>query len=100
MFRLMIAVAAMLVPAAAAASPSVVLDEGGYRARVSYSDLNLASPAGQAALKHRIERAAGMVCFDSADRYSFGYSPQGDKCYRAALASGTSQMDAVLPISG
>lgn len=99
MLRLMIAAACVLTPAAASARPSVVLTESGYSAFVNYSDLNLGSPAGQAALKHRIQRAAGMICFDPADSYAFGYSPMSGECYRVAMASGIGQMEAILPAS-
>jgi len=61
MLRLMIAAACVLTPAAASARPSVVLTESGYSAFVNYSDLNLGSPAGQAALKHRIQPPADFV---------------------------------------
>ena len=99
MLRYLIAAACVLTPAAASAHRSVVLIEGGYSAWVDYSDLNLGSSAGQAALKHRIQKAAGMICFDPADSYSFGYSPTSGECYRVAMASGTGQMEALLPAS-
>jgi UrcA family protein len=97
MLRLMIAAACVMAPAAASARGSVVLIESGYSALVNYSDLNLGSRAGQAALKHRIQKAAGMICFDPADSYTFGYSPTNGECYRVAMASGTGQMEALLP---
>jgi UrcA family protein len=45
---------------AATAAPQS--DDGVIKQTVSYSDLNLQSPAGVAALFHRISRAAEAVC--------------------------------------
>ena len=96
MFRLMIAAAAALTPVAASAERSIVLIEGGDKALVSYSDLNLGSPLGRAALNRRIRHAAGIVCFNSEFMNSFGYTPENDGCYRSALAGGLSQAESVL----
>ena len=61
MLRYLIAAACVLTPAAASAHRSVVLIEGGYSAWVDYSDLNLGSPAGQAALKNRMQATVNIA---------------------------------------
>ena len=52
-----IAVASVAVPAAATAQPSAEAT-----AVVAFGDLNLASPAGMAALKARVKAAAYEIC--------------------------------------
>lgn len=64
-------------PAVAAESPRT--------ARVSYTDLNLASDKGRAMLDSRIRLAARSVCFDAArDVRSM---TEASRCYRTAIKS-------------
>lgn len=51
---------------------------------VSYADLNLANPAGRAALETRIKTAARAVCKD--DRYDFAARARESACVKAAIA--------------
>ncbi|MCB2065714.1 MAG: UrcA family protein [Erythrobacter sp.] len=70
--------AALAVPAAAA--------EQGESVRVRYSDLNLSTDQGQAALQRRLERAAEEVC--GVDRNSSGMalpSRQARRCYNETV---------------
>jgi UrcA family protein len=58
---------ALAAAAAVAAVPALaqsvsVADDGSFRAAVSYSDLNLATPAGQRALHGRLKTAANIAC--------------------------------------
>jgi UrcA family protein len=63
--------------------------------RVTYTDLNLASAAGQSALERRIRLAAGRVC-------DFGGMQEGEalganfRCYRTAVSDGLRQMNQVV----
>ncbi len=72
--QLMIAAAALIAlgaPALASAAP--VKSDGDVRqAIVSYADLNLATPVGQASLQSRIRHAARMVCGAEPDNRSVG----------------------------
>jgi len=63
--------------------------------RVSYVDLDLASPADRAALQHRIAGAARRVCDTSGlpSLEEFGLSA---RCYRRAMKDGLRQIDDLL----
>jgi UrcA family protein len=72
------------------AQPMVVEAERPHAA-ISYADLNLASPAGQAALKARVERAAARLCL------SRGAPPpqermQRKRCFASAMAGAEPQI--------
>src|SRR5262245_1223633 len=57
------AILAMAVPAAAETHVKVTPGNN-YRATITYSDLNLSSPAGAETMLWRIRRAAELVCGD------------------------------------
>jgi UrcA family protein len=58
---------------------------------VRYSDLNLSSKAGQAALDRRINRAVRMVCGTAAS-VALQDKLNVQKCYATARASAKAQM--------
>lgn len=54
--------------------------------RVSYADLNLASPAGQASLKRRIDAAASAACFVDTNQRDLAMKRNSGRCYDAAVS--------------
>lgn len=84
---------------AAAKAPIVVSAVPLPTERVSFADLNLASPAGQLALARRIDSAAGRVCYVDGDRSIDNYM-LSKHCYKAAVADGLSQMNAAIASQG
>jgi UrcA family protein len=94
MFRMTIIAAALAALAtAASARPSPIYIETGTSAHVRYADLNLHSSAGRSTLVGRIRLAAGMLCNDRTEFDPFNSAR--NKCYRIAVASGVSQMNAI-----
>ena len=63
--------------------------------RVAYTDLDLGSRGGQAALRHRIEVAAGRVC-DTGGMLSMEDFVVTAQCYRLAYEDGNRQVDRVI----
>jgi UrcA family protein len=55
------------------------------QAVVSYSDLNLSTPAGAKALHGRIARAAKMVCGDDGHSRDLAVQTETRKCRKVAL---------------
>ena len=86
------AVAGAILSTAASATPTIRM-EGVSTAYVSYRDLDLRSDQGRSRMAHRIRTAAELVCPDSSPLLPFLDSRS--ECYRAAIASGVSQMNAV-----
>ena len=95
MLRMMILGAAVLLPTAASATSSITVSDDGLTARVSYRDLNLGSPADRSMLTGRIQRAAGLLCFepDNVDPLT-NYLTRAE-CYRIAVANGVAQMNTI-----
>jgi UrcA family protein len=94
MTRFILAAAAgVMLATAASATPTIRL-EGASTAYVSYRDLDLRSNQDQSRLAHRIRVAADMICPDSNNLMTF--SDSRGQCYRAAVASGLDQMNAVI----
>ena len=65
--------------------------------QIKYDDLNLSSPAGQAALERRIDKAAREVC--GVDRQRSGTrfpSRSAQKCFESAKKQATQQMAALV----
>jgi UrcA family protein len=54
--------------------------------RVSYADLSLASPAGQASLARRINAAALNVCSVDPNERDVAAMANSKRCYRAAVS--------------
>jgi len=75
MFRRMGMIGAVVVVLAAAQGANAGNETITMRTQVHYSDLNLATPAGQAALRARLDSAAARSC---------GGSPVFDVRYREA----------------
>jgi UrcA family protein len=92
---MMILASAVLLPTAASATSSITVSDDGYTARISYDDLNLASPSGRSMLTGRIQRAAGLVCFDPYDLDPLMLLETRADCYRTAVASGVNQMNVI-----
>jgi len=78
-------VAALAVQGVASADPSTT------KMAVHYSDLNLASPAGIAALNSRIKNAVDQVC-GSADSRQLEEVAAVNECKKAALADAMAQV--------
>jgi UrcA family protein len=93
MFRIMLAVAALAIPAAASANvPAVYLQ--GESAHVVYGDLNLHSDGDRHRLAGRIRRAAQLLC-DAPDPDPLLPEPGHGHCFRVAVADGLAQMNAI-----
>ena len=99
MLRMMIAAAALLVPATASAS-TISLSEDGSKATISYRDLNLGSPSGRTTMTVRIHRAAELICFDPFNYDPVTPAPVRAECYRVAVRSGVQQMNAIAGHAG
>jgi len=97
MLRMMIFGAAALLPAAASATSSITISDDGHMARISYGDLDLGSPAGRSMLTGRIQRAAGLLCFDPDNVVPLEILPTRTECYRTAVASGVDQINSIRP---
>jgi UrcA family protein len=88
-----------LIALAAAASALTALPVAAERNSISiaYRDLNLATPEGQAALDHRISKAARAMC--GVDELSTGTrlrSGEAIACYREAKAQAKKQVAAAI----
>jgi len=82
----------------AATAVSAMPDSSGAVAateRVTYADLDLGSPAGEAALVRRIEAAANRVCDFGGMQTMDDFSKSG-RCYRRAIGDGQKQMNQVI----
>jgi UrcA family protein len=64
--------------------------------KVSYADLDLTKAAGADTLYKRIQRAARMVCRDSASPFEIGRGRKFRKCYEAALDTAVSDVSSPL----
>ena len=63
---------------------------------VGYSDLDLGSTAGRAALQQRIRGAAARVCTTESGKQNLQENLASRVCYRSSVADGFHQMDRVL----
>jgi UrcA family protein len=92
----LISMAAIAFAASAAhANPIVVSAASPPTAHIAYSDLDLASSAGQARLKGRIRAAAESLCVTRGEG-ALEDLLANRSCYRAAVASGLQQMNRVV----
>jgi UrcA family protein len=89
--KMIIGASIAALASAASATPDVYLEAGSVKAHVRYNDLDLQSPDGRHRLVGRIRMAANLVCTDGSNGLPF--SPGRADCYRAAMASGLTQMD-------
>lgn len=82
---------------ALSAAPAAALDFDSAPAQhVSYSDLDLGSSAGKAALQQRIQAAATRVCNTETGKQSLQDNLAGRVCYRTSVADGFHQMDRLI----
>jgi UrcA family protein len=79
----------------AIAQPPIVVEGSAPTARVSYSDLNLASPSGIERLQSRVRRTAESLCVEGAKTDLVRASAE-HKCFTAAVASAQGQIDAAV----
>jgi UrcA family protein len=86
----------LLAAAVLAASPSLAAsDQSDVTGRVRFSDLDLASANGKAALRKRIEDAASRVCGDSTI-VTAQMDVAAFVCRQDAIRKAQSQVDTVL----
>ena len=89
------ACAAAMVPAMAQAQSEIIVQgvpRGVPFTVVRYGDLNLAHPAGVAALYGRVHRAAETICVDYRVR-DLGRWMAGDRCMAIAIGNAQIGMD-------
>jgi UrcA family protein len=72
------------------AAPAQAQDRVSVSARVRYSDLNLASPAGRAVFEARIHRVATSLCTTHAQ--DLAATADAGRCRREVIASGRQQL--------
>ena len=89
-----IPVLAALALLGAAAAPATAADE--VRVTVAYADLNLATPAGAAALETRIDTAVAAVCEKPALR-DLKSMVAWEQCKAAARAGAHDQLSVIEP---
>jgi len=94
---LMNAIASVVLASAASANTGteIVVTSEVPTARISYADLDLQSDAGRAALAKRIESAADDLCTERTVE-PVGTTLLRRDCYRTAVASGFTQMGALV----
>jgi UrcA family protein len=95
MTRFMIAAAGglMVAGSASASMPSVYLN--GTSVHIRHADLDLRSPKGRTMLEIRIRQGADLLCADANDDKLPSHVTRTD-CYRVAIASGRTQMAALI----
>lgn len=76
-----------LVPAAGWATPVTGTGTVTQTRIVRYTDLDLATPAGQAALDARLRRAARAVCQPAGGAQPLAEAAVTARCYRTALTA-------------
>ena len=84
-----------ILGSAAIASPAQAADMVTVTTTVRYHDLDLATPAGEDALRQRIARAAKNVCWQ-ADGPTIDDQARFDACRTTAIASASPKMNAVI----
>jgi UrcA family protein len=84
-----------ILATAAIASPARAADMVTNATTVRYHDLDLASQAGEDALRQRIARAAKTVCW-RADGPTLDDQARFDACRTTAIASASPKLNAVI----
>ena len=92
------AVAAALASTAFAVAPAAAASPYERSTTVSYADLNLSSPAGQATLDRRIKRAAEQVCGSEHD-LSLKVRQVARECQSEVIAGAKAQSGALLALA-
>lgn len=91
-----IALAGLIVATGATAQPA----GDGYLVAIPYADLNLANPAGVAALKNRVEAQADQLCVGASDS-PLQQSLQTKQCRAAFIHAAQRQLPFErTPVSG
>jgi UrcA family protein len=86
--------ASVALTSAANAAPTEIVVQKGPTARVSYSDLDVHSLAGRAALAGRIRFAAEGLCLET-NVEALPVKIARSRCYRTAVADGMAQMNQI-----
>ncbi len=87
----------VLFAAPGIAQAKITETETGMTMGVKVSDLNLATPEGQAALQRRIAQAATIVCGGYSDDRTLQMKALYGKCYNKAKADAMVAAAAYLP---
>jgi UrcA family protein len=87
--------ALVIMTAAVVASPARAADANAQTTRVHYQDLDLNTAGGEAALRQRVANAAKTVC-GPVDGRAIADHERFDACRDNAIASASSQMNAVI----
>lgn len=93
-----ISVAAAFVAASicvAGATAAAAVEPTPVQVEVSYADLDLASPAGQAKLEQRLKQAARQACGDPAREREIGVRRDMSQCFRSAMAKAETDVAAI-----
>ena len=90
----MIALAA-LVSAPAMAAPAA---EKGRTVRIAYSDLDVTTPEGRAAVEARIDSRLRKACTFEASRYTLGHPVLDDQCFTNARAAALTELNRVVAL--
>ena len=89
---LILAAAALLTPPAFASDPAAMRS-------VSFTDLNLASPADRQTLDRRIERAARAICATNPVTETQAVASERARCIEATVAGAQMQVGAAISAS-
>ena len=92
-------ITSLAMASAANANTSNIVIRGGLpTVVVHYGDLNMQSDAGRSTLTHRVQVAANYLCYEP-EVEPLGTFIERKECYRAAIADGANQMEALLASS-
>ena len=94
----LLAAAALAATTAALPSPAAAQPAGGPRIAVGYSDLDLGTPAGRAALDLRLLHAARTACGTPSSADSLGHARR-DACVAEARAAVAAQRDSAIALA-
>jgi UrcA family protein len=94
------ALAALTLIAGPALARPAQTDEAPRQAKVSYADLNLNTPAGQAVLAARIRRAAEAVCGPEPDSRDVKAVMTFDRCMKQSTDQAVASVPAASQTAG
>lgn len=77
--------AAIALVAAGTAAQAAAFNDTPTAVRVSYADLDIASPAGRASFDRRIKQAARQACGDATRERDLQLQSDKRQCFRAAV---------------
>ena len=94
------AIALLGAPVIAAAAPATI-DADNPQLVVKYSDLNTATPAGQAALHSRVSQAAALVCGGKPENLlDVGANQRFHACVTKAIGAALTRIPAPREVAG